>query len=186
MSLSQMTIVPALLLSGLAFAQLPGDSDEDGRLSLSEFQQQSAQRFARLDEDGDGYLTSEEMRAGRADFRGRRGPGAPDGRAFERADADDDGVVSLAEAQSVWPSLDAERFAAIDADGNGLLTAQELRGGRRALFSNADADGDGALSLAELQAVRPGMTAEAFARFDTDNDGLIGPDERRARRGPRF
>lgn len=45
------------------------DNDKDGRVSLSEFQEMHAmrmtveERFARMDADGDGYLTESELRA---------------------------------------------------------------------------------------------------------------------------
>lgn len=45
------------------------DNDQDGRVSLSEFQAMHAkrmtveERFARMDADGDGYLTASELRA---------------------------------------------------------------------------------------------------------------------------
>lgn len=86
------------------------------------------------------------------------------------------------------------RFAALDTDGNGLLTREELAAARdrgpgrgRARLAQADTDGDGALSLAELQALRPGLTVEQFNRMDANGDGLIGADERprfRGRPGP--
>ena len=48
-----------------------------------------------------------------------------------------------------------------------------------------DTNDDGAWSLAELQAVQPEFSAERFNRLDSDNDGLIGQDERRGPRGDR-
>lgn len=45
------------------------DNDQDGRVSLAEFQEMHAkrmtveERFARMDADGDGYLTESELAA---------------------------------------------------------------------------------------------------------------------------
>src|SRR4051812_10649294 len=74
-----------------------------------------------------------------------------------------DGALTRAEAEARAPRL-ARHFDAIDADGDGRITALEIRAwrkGRRGadraggrsrfddIFRRADADGDGALSRAE-------------------------------------
>jgi len=106
------------------------------------------------------------------------------------ADSDGDGVVSLAELQARNALLTAQRFAALDTDGDGLLTRDEMRASRgrgpramRRELARIDTDGDGAWSLAELQVVRPEFNAERFSRMDTDGNGLISADERPFRRG---
>lgn len=80
----------------------------------------------------------------------------------------------------------AERFAAADTDGDGLLSADEIAAAlesmrleRMAVMAGRylqalDTDGDGALSLDELMA---GPSERMFARADTDGDGVISPEE---------
>jgi Ca2+-binding EF-hand superfamily protein len=112
------------------------------------------------------------------------------------AAAADDGGLSRAEAERRAPRL-ARHFEAIDSDGNGRITAAEIRAWRRAgggrrgsrdqaargkfdeLFRRADADGDGTLSRVEAQASFPRI-ARKFGRVDADGDGRITLEEMHA------
>lgn len=109
-----------LAYGGAAFGQAPADVDGDGRVSLQEFEQRAAERFARLDRDGDGYLDRSELRGAREGLRagGRRGP-------FAAADADGDGALSLTELQAVRPDMTADRFAELDTNHDGRITPDE-------------------------------------------------------------
>jgi Ca2+-binding EF-hand superfamily protein len=105
------------------------------------------------------------------------------------AAAADDGGLTRAETERRAPRL-ARHFEAIDANGDGRISAREIRawrkvGGRRGatararfdeLFRRADADGDGALSRAEAQASFPRL-ARKFGRLDADGDGRLTLDE---------
>jgi hypothetical protein len=42
------------------------------------------------------------------------------------ADADGDGMVSMAEFEAAWPDADAAAFEAADANGDGMLDADEV------------------------------------------------------------
>ena len=108
----------SLLVSGVAWAQTPMDTDGDGVVSFTEFQARSEERFARLDDDGDGLLTREEL-GGRGRDGGRRGP------RFAEADTDGDGAISFSELQAVRPEVTEERFARMDRNGDGLITEEE-------------------------------------------------------------
>lgn len=127
----------SLLASGVAWSQMPMDTDGDGVVSFTEFQARSEERFAQLDEDGNGLLTREELGAWR-DRGGRRGF------AVAAADTDGDGVLSFAELQAVRPGLTEERFARMDANGDGFISEDERprRSGRgpRGRGSGRDAD----------------------------------------------
>lgn len=102
---------------------------------------------------------------------------------FDAIDADKDGKVTQAE-------IDAHRAArvtAADANGDGLMSADELAAMRLAdmterakteaaeMIANLDSDGDGLLSAAEM-ATRPAL-GKLFDRADTDDDGAISRDE---------
>lgn len=110
---------------------------------------------------------------------------------FEQLDSDGSGEITLAEMQAAGLA----RFAAADANGDGLLTKEELivrvgtRGERRIdqMLERRDANNDGMLSTAEL---RPNTdrTEARFARLDTDESGGISKAEfeaQKARRGDR-
>ena len=110
------------------------------------------------------------------------------------ADTDGDGAISLPELQVVRPDATVERFVELDANGDGLLTPDEIRGARSRLdgrnrqqFADSDTDGDGAISLPELQAASTARAEEQFNRMDVNEDGLITMDEGRElrRRGNR-
>ncbi len=73
-----------------------------------------------------------------------------------RADADQDGRVSRAEWAAWWdarpgrgPYDPAGRFRAIDADGDGFLTAEEIDATSTKRFARLDADHDGRVVRAE-------------------------------------
>lgn len=73
-----------------------------------------------------------------------------------RADADHDGRVSRAEWAAWWdarpgkgPYDPAGRFRAIDADGDGFLTAEEIDATSTKRFERLDADQDGRVVRAE-------------------------------------
>lgn len=95
-----------LLWSTLAWAQVTGtrdylermDSDQDGRVSLAEYQAWMGYAFEHMDTNGDGLLTAEELPGG----TGR--------------------TISLAEHRESLAAM----FLRQDADGDGFLDATEL------------------------------------------------------------
>lgn len=75
-----------------------------------------------------------------------------------------------------------QRFAALDANRDGQLSADELKGPRAArMIGRADTDKNGKISQAEFRAA----AASRFARADTDRDGTIEAGERQGKWGKR-
>jgi Ca2+-binding EF-hand superfamily protein len=114
--------------------------------------------------------------------------GKEHGNAFDRIDADHDGVISHAEARTA-PRL-ANSFNALDTDHNGSLSRDELEqhaeNKRREMhdqmeqkFKSADANGDGQLSAEEAKGMP--RLAKDFAAVDKNGDGLVSREELRQR-----
>jgi hypothetical protein len=138
---------------GPALAQL--DANDDGMISLDEFLARHEDRpellLERRDENGDGFLSREELEP-------REGPRRPD---IDRA-------AVQACMQEEHPELAApagieERFDTLDSDDNSLLDTDELAAGRLAQaeerFARLDTDADGQLTQDELRAGRPDRRA---------------------------
>lgn len=101
---------------------------------------------------------------------------------FEEMDANKDGKVTKEE----FAAHRAANQAEVDSDGDGFVTAAEMRGelesrldqivARR--MARLDKDGDGKLSAEEA---RQGPRAEKmFAKMDSDGDGVVTLAEARA------
>ncbi|MES2341584.1 MAG: hypothetical protein V4597_07895 [Pseudomonadota bacterium] len=98
-----------------------------GPQTLDQMLERSRARFVGADLNGDGKVTADELdqvRARRdADGAGpRRGGGM-----LMRADADGDGAVTLAEAETQG----RERFTRLDLDQDGLVSRDEMGSGLR-------------------------------------------------------
>jgi hypothetical protein len=112
------------------------DSNGDGKVSKDEAAalhgKAQGEWFDRMDSDKDGFLSQEEIRQARATrHHSREDMKARMDQRFKEADANNDGQISLDEAQAKMPKL-AERFTTLDADKNGMLSRDELkRGGPR-------------------------------------------------------
>ena len=159
----------------------------------AEVQARVAEHFARLDSNRDGFLTKAEADAGRDLMRremrqrfasrlaepGRAAPRPrPDaGAAFDRLDANKDGVLSRQEFEA--GRQNREHRMAARGPGKGARAHMRMhRGGMRAIhgamFEVADANRDGRVTLQEA-------TAAALRHFDTadvNRDGQLTPDER--------
>ena len=105
---------------------------------------------------------------------------------LERVDADKDGAVSRAEAESFRQG----RFDSADANRDGVLTEAEAisHAQRRAMematkiFARMDANGDGQVLRGEFDSISGQRLDRVFRRFDGNGDGLITRAEMRAGR----
>lgn len=90
--------------------------------------------------------------------------------AFEIADADGDGAVTLSELQAANPETTEERFRLTDGDSSGTLSPRELeigidrRGGFVTLMTKIDEDGDGRISAEEEQRFDQALAAASELR----------------------
>jgi Ca2+-binding EF-hand superfamily protein len=90
--------------------------------------------------------------------------------ALKALDPDNDGTVSLSEAQAGATKI----FAKLNSDNDGTLDAKELSGRLDATgIKAADPDNDGTLDAKEYAAI----VAEKFKAADPDNDGTLDKKE---------
>jgi uncharacterized protein (TIGR03067 family) len=164
------------------------DTDENDRVSFSEYEagnralarnNRCETVFALIDRNGDRSLSLEEFKD------------TPEEAFFHKKDADADRKLSFSEF-AVWLKTPQQiedgkkRFAAQDADGDGLLTFREYAyRSADAAFWKADQDGDDRLSLDEFKATRPTQAADEaeadFKALDRNGDARISLEESQAR-----
>ncbi len=151
------------------------DENQDGQVTRDEFER-GQDRFAQLDRNSDGVLTEDDFQGG------MRRHGAM---AARLADADRNREVTPAE----WQEL----LAAVDPDGDGVITDEELaaffesrrpadapppRHDRKpSMGGRLDADEDGVLEIDDLN--------EIFAELDANGDQTLQSDELPPPRGHR-
>lgn len=99
----------------------------------------------RYDTDGDGALTVEEITAARA-------------AQLQEFDADGDGSLSLEEYQALWLEAMRERmvdrFQQHDADGDGAVTREEFSRDLARMVARRDANGDGMMNEDDMRGPR--------------------------------
>jgi Ca2+-binding EF-hand superfamily protein len=102
------------------FAEM--DKNHDGKLERAEVPKMPDEVFARLDKDGNGSISREEM----ALAHGSGSDKAARER-LQRADKNHDGAISRDEAKA---EVEA-RFASLDTNHDGVLSAEELKAAHR-------------------------------------------------------
>ncbi|MCI4646440.1 MAG: EF-hand domain-containing protein [Hyphomonadaceae bacterium] len=108
--------------------------------------------FEKLDTDGDGTVTRDEVEAVRVEK-------------FSAADSNGDGTISVEEFTAAAEAREAERraerharmFERLDKDSDGTLSAAELTMPVDHMFERVDENGDGVITEAERDAVRERM-----------------------------
>lgn len=186
-------------VAGAALAQAPtppapGAHGGQHRMMMQQPQTRDAaitkvrEHFAKMDANRDGFVTSDEMKAQRAERgakwrekRAERRQGRDPAAAFDRLDANRDGVLSREEFAAAR-AMRGERRAEMRGNapraegGKRMMRMHRMAGmGHGGMMKRADANNDGKVSLAEAQAA----AVARFDRVDLNRDGTITPEERR-------
>ena len=178
----------AVTSAGPLFAQEEGDlftkldANKDGFVTADEVSDDNKSKFERqlrnADKDGDKKLNKEEFAASlKPDDAPRQplGAGAGPGRAgafqfspkefFARMDANKDGKLGKDEVRGPL----SENFARVDADSDGAISEEE--------FSKAATEFARLAGAAAQGAGGAGLAKELLARQDADKDGKISKEE---------
>ena len=133
LSLIAGTLLSAQAIAGPAidkeFASM--DSDHDGKVSAAEHAAGAKMMFEKMDANHDGKVTAAEMTAAHQAITGQ------------------------AANKSDMPA--ADKIKAVDADGDGVLTAEEHSKASASMFAKMDADNGGFLSKQEMAAGHAAM-----------------------------
>jgi len=128
------------------------DTDEDGQLSASEIENAS-KSILKLDKNGAGVLSVEELRPDPAQMPMLAGPGRPNG----------PGQPGGPGAPGPGPEMMMRMFENRDKDKDGKLAGDEIPPQMKERLSNLDTNGDGAIDKTEieqamrrLEGMRPG------------------------------
>ncbi|MBL8818153.1 MAG: hypothetical protein JNL58_19150 [Planctomyces sp.] len=137
------------------------DTDGNGELSAPELENAS-KSLATLDKDGNGVLSPEELRPDFAAMGrdGQNGPGRP-GRPGQPGQPGPGGPGGPMMSKDMMLQM----FKRQDADGDGMLSGDEIPERMKQMVSRLDSDGDGSISEKEM--------SEAAARFE-ERGGLRG------------
>lgn len=188
---SKAATIAAMLLGTAALAQNASqnrgrhnpDANSDGIVTRAEATAAATARFAQLDVNGDGRLTSEDRAAGQERRRGE---------AFGRIDSDGNGAISRTEWDAHGAQMATHRSErrghraerggeggqAGGGAGQGMRRHDRAAGAVAAMAHMADTNGDQAIDRTEFLAA----ATTRFDRGDTNHDGSITAAERDAHR----
>lgn len=145
------------------------DTDGDGQLSATEIENAS-KSLLKLDKNGDGVVSGEEMRPDPSQmpmFAGPNGPGRPGGPGAPGAGAPGAGGPN--------PEMMKRMFENRDQDKDGKLSGDEIPPQMRERLSNMDTNGDGAIDKTEME--------QAMKRLEGMRPGNRRPEGRPEGRG---
>jgi Ca2+-binding EF-hand superfamily protein len=145
------------------------DRNDDGRITLDEYRNPPTggveDRFSAKDRNHDGVLSRSEWRDETV--------------VFNRADPNNDGVVTLREYR-VLPAVEPReaRFNQLDRDRDGVLERGEWPRDENVAHDRADRNRDGMVSFQEFAALPPAdYREENFDELDRDNNGVVSRQE---------
>lgn len=140
-----MLATPGLAEEGAPFDFATVDTDGDGQITEAEMTAFRAAKMAEVDQDKDGFVSADEMRA-----------------------------EMLARIEARLGQMVAHRMEKQDQNGDGKLGPDEFGPGERAdkMFDRADENGDGKLSKAEVEAMQAHMRAKMQERHGKGMHGM--------------
>lgn len=139
------------------------DANADGNITRAEADAAVAARFAGIDANSDGFVTQDEMKAHhetmraemKANWEARKADRPAEGEAPREGKMKrDKDPAKVADRQAKRTEMAAERWAAMDTDGDGRLSAAEFTAEHIKFFDKLDADSDGTITKAELDAAK--------------------------------
>lgn len=144
----------------------PGEGGQDGSSGPGRFGPPPNLMFQAIDADGDGVITTREMRKAVA--------------ALKQLDADGDGNLTLDEiSPRGGPGGDPTAFLDSifqgDRNGDGVLASNEISERFAPMLQGADTNGDGALDAQELQAVTKRMSERRGRGYGASRDRIGQP-----------
>lgn len=165
------------------------DSNQDNIVTMSELNEASKQRFAKMDADANGVVSLEEFQAylgeRKALWRERR---------FNEMDGNGDKQISKQEYILYKQQKAEQRYQAMDVDKDGIVSKEEflnLKSGRHShsvkskhrhhrgaerFFSRLDSNNDAQLNQDETL----DAWTKWFKRIDANNDQVVTEDEVKA------
>ena len=153
---------------------MQADANKDGKISKAELTAALDARFARMDVDKDGKLTSKDRDLKRRQRMDER---------FARLDTDKNGQLSKAELAAGQQARADKRAEMGKGEGGRHMGKRHHRGPGKGMMHGArggfaDANKDGTITKAEFTAGAMAM----FDRADSNKDGYVTADEMKAGR----
>lgn len=165
------TIAVAGIAPALAYSA-PAPQHQMKAMTRAEMIQKVQDHFAKLDSNKDGFVTKEEMEAGRTAMREQRADRMKNRASgmFDRMDSNHDGSVTRAEFDAAHAAM-GERMGKMHGAMRGMHDGMAAH-----MFATADSNKDGRVSLQEATVA----AAAHFDKLDANHDGTVTPDEMRA------
>ncbi len=159
----------ATMISTAAFAgshQQKADTNQDGEVSLAEFNTQRNARFAAIDTNADGRLSMDERKTHKQAKKQERAD-----KKFSRLDANADGVISRAEFDA-GADKRTSKHAKMKKHRKQMRKKMRKKMGQDG--KKADTNQDGFIDRAEFDA----QAQKIFAHRDADQDGVLSKADR--------